>query len=75
MSAAEECNFHEYSNVKIPILPQKRKALKRYKIKTAEGSHSATVEDYYHQAHFEVLDLATAGILDRFNEPGCNIYI
>ena len=39
-----------------------------------EGSHSATVEDQYHQAYFEVLDLAITGISDRFNQPGYSIY-
>ena len=69
------CNcFREHSNVNLPVLPRKRKAPKRYEIGTEDGSHSATVEDHYRQAYYEVLDLAIAGILDRFNQPGYNIY-
>ena len=69
------CNcFCKHYNVKLTTLPWKRKAPKRYEIGTEEGSHSATVEDQYHQAYFEVLDLAIAGISDRFNQPGYSIY-
>ena len=56
------CNcFRERTNTNLPILSQKRKAPRRYEIRTGERSHSATVEDY-RQAYFEVLDLAIAGI-------------
>ena len=69
------CNcFREHSNVNLPVLPRKRKAPRRYEIGTEDGSHSATVEDHYRQAYYEVLDLAIAGISDRFNQPGYNIY-
>jgi len=51
-------------------MPWKRKALRRFEIASQEGSYSATVEDHYHQAYFEVLDLAIAGISDHFNQPG-----
>ena len=69
------CNcFREHTNINLPILPQKRKAPRRYETGTGEGSHSATVEDHYRQAYFEVLDLVITGISDRFNQPGYIIY-
>ena len=69
------CNyFCKHYNINLPTLPWKRKAPKRYEIGTEEGSHSTTVEDQYHQAYFEVLDLAIASISDRFNQPGYSIY-
>ena len=46
------CNcFSKHNNINLPTLPLKRKAPKRYKIGTEEGSHSATVEDHYCQAY------------------------
>ena len=51
-----------------------RKAPRRFEIGTEEGSHSATVEDHYRRAYFEVLDLAIAGISYRFNQLGYAIY-
>ena len=66
--------FRECSNVNLIVLPQKGKAPRRYEIGTEDGSHSVTVEDHYRQAYYEVLDLATAGISHRFNQPGYNIY-
>ena len=69
------CNcFRECTNTNLPILPWKRKAPRRFEIGTGEGTHSATVEDHYRQAYFEILDLAIAGISNRFNQPGCAIY-
>ena len=69
------CNcFRERTNTNLPILPQKRKAPRRFEIGTGEETHSATVEDHYCQAYFEVLDLAIAGISNRFNQPGYAIY-
>ena len=56
------CNcFCERTNTNLPILPRKRKAPRRFEIGTEEGTHSATVEDHYRQAYFEV-DLAIAAI-------------
>ena len=69
------CNcFRERTNTNLPVLPRKRKAPRRFEIGTEEGSHSVTVEDHYRRAYFEVLDLAIAGISDRFNQPGYAIY-
>ena len=69
------CNcFCERTNTNLPILPWKRKAPRRFEIGTGEGSHSATFEDHYCQVYFEVLDLAIAGISNRFNQPGYIIY-
>ena len=69
------CNcFCEHSDVNLPILLRKRKALQRYEIGTEDGSHSATVEGHYLQAYFEALDLAIVGILDGFNQPSYNVY-
>ena len=44
--------FHTSSNVDLPMLPQKRKAPRRYEIGTEDGLLSATVEDHYHQAYY-----------------------
>ena len=66
--------FRERTNSDLPRLPRKRRAPRRFEIGTGEGSHSATVEDHYRQTYFEVLDLAIAGILDRFNQPGYAVY-
>ena len=53
------CNcFCEFTNTNLPILLRKRKGPRRFEIESEEGSHSATDEDHYHQAYFEVLDLA-----------------
>ena len=69
------CNcFRECTNTNLPKLPRKRKAPRQFEIGTEEGSHSATVEDHYHQSYFEALDLAIAGISYRFNQPGYAIY-
>jgi len=66
--------FREHTNSDPPRLPRKRKAPSRFEIGTGEGSHSANVEDHYRQTYFEVLDLAIAGIMDWFNQPGYAIY-
>ena len=69
------CNcFRECTNTNLPVLPRKKKAPRRFEIGTEEGSHSATVEDHYRRGYFEVLDLAIAGISDRFNQLGYAIY-
>ena len=63
------CNcFRELTKFNLPTLPRKRKAPRRFEIGTDEGSHSGTVEDHYHQAYFEALDLAIAGISDWFSQ-------
>lgn len=66
--------FRERTNTNLPILQWKRKAPRPFEIGTGEGSHSATFEDHYCQVYFEVLDLAIAGISNRFNQPGYIIY-
>ena len=45
-----------------------------FEVGTGKESPSTTVEDHYHQAYFEVLDLAIASISDRFHQPGYAIY-
>ena len=41
---------------------------------SAEGYHSASVQEYYRQLYFEALDLVITGITDRFDQPGYVIY-
>ena len=57
-----------------PTLPRKRKAPKRYEIGEGEGYHSPTVSEHYHRLYFEAIDLVTAGIKNRFDQPGYAIY-
>ena len=39
--------FREVAGTDPPVLPLKRRAPQRYEIGFGEGSHSATVEEYY----------------------------
>ena len=57
-----------------PVLPRKRKAPKHLEVGSAEGYHSASVQEYYRQLYFEALDLVITGITDRFDQPGYVIY-
>ena len=57
-----------------PQLPRKRKAPKRLELGTGEGSFPSTVIDLYRQTYFEVLDLTTSCITDRFDQEGFRIY-
>ena len=41
---------------------------------SAEGYHSASVQEYYRQLYFEALDLVITGITDHFDQPGHVIY-
>ena len=39
-----------------------------------EGFHSASIQEYYCQLYFEAVDLEVTGIIDRFDQPGYNLY-
>ena len=47
---------------KEPALPRKRKAPKHLEVGSSEGFHSASIQEYYRQLYFEVLDLVVTGI-------------
>ena len=68
VSGAHECDVSD------PVLPRRRKALKRYEIGTGEGSNPERVEDYYRCVYFEALDLTINCIENRFDQPGYQIY-
>ena len=62
------------TNTEEPSLPRKRRAPQRFEIGGGACHFSDTVEDYYRQSYFEVLDLVTTSIEDRFNQPGYLTY-
>ena len=56
-----------------PALPRCRKAPRRFDDGSIPTFHT-TVEDHYRIIYFEALDLITACIEDRFNQPGYKTY-
>ena len=64
----------QQSGTEGPVLPRKQKAPKHLEVGSAEGYHSASVQEYYHQLYFEALDLVITGITDHFDQPGHVIY-
>ena len=64
----------EKTDTEEPILPRKRKAPRHLEVGEGEGYHSSTIEEHYRQKYFEALDLAIAGIQERFDQPGYAIY-
>lgn len=57
-----------------PHLPRKRKMPKRFQEGDAVHFFPTTTEDCYRQKYYEALDLVTACIRDRFDQPGYKVY-
>lgn len=55
-------------------LPRKRKVPNTSEVGKGEGTFPSFVADFYRQIYFEVLDLATSCITDRFDQEGYKIY-
>lgn len=53
-----------------PVLPRRRKVPVRLETGAGEAYFPLTVEDYYRQSYFEVLDASISCIRRRFNQPG-----
>ena len=66
--------FRELNGTNLPVLPRKRKTPQRFEVGSAEGYHSATVQDHYRCQYYEVLDTAIESISDRFDQPGYRMY-
>ena len=66
--------FCELTGTDPPVLPRKRRAPQRIEVGSAEGSHSATVEDHYRRQYYEVLDIAISSVTGRFDQPGYRMY-
>ena len=58
-----------------PILPRKRKVLKRLEIGSAPPEYCAEPKDHYHCSYFEGLDLLVQAIANRFDQPGYCTYL
>ena len=61
-------------DVSEPSLPRPRKVPKRFETDDAVVHFPATVEGYYHDIYFEVLDLAISSITSRFDQAGYHMY-
>ena len=57
-------------NIDEPALPRKRKRTVRYESGNAAPEFHTSIEGYYRQAYFEVLDVICSTIEDRFRQPG-----
>ena len=67
--------FREQTGTSSPKLPRKRKVPSRFEVGEGKESYNdSSIEDHYRRLYFEVLDLAVAGISQRFNQPGYSIY-
>ena len=55
-------------------LPQKRKRTVQYESGNAAPEFHLSVEEYYHQAYFEVLDVICSIVEDWFRQPGYQLY-
>ncbi len=64
---ATECDVDD------PQLPRQRKRPRRYD-DGASADFPITVEDMYRRVYFEVLDLITETIKNRFDQPGYKMY-
>ena len=64
----------EHLNVGEPVLPRKRKALRRTEIGEGTGDFHTTVVDHYRVIYFEAMDLIIQCIDDRSDQPGYKMY-
>ena len=61
-------------DIEEPRLPRKRMVPRRLDDGSAPAAFPASVEDHYRPIYHEALDLITACIQDRFNQPGYKTY-
>ena len=61
-------------NIDEPALPRKRKRTVRYESGNAAPEFHTSIEGYYRQAYFEVLDVICSTIEDRFRQPRYQLY-
>ena len=61
-------------NIDELALPRKRKRTVRYESGNAAPEFHMSIEGYYRQAYFEVLDVICSTIEDRFRQPGYQLY-
>ena len=61
-------------NIDEPALPRKRKRTVRYESGNAAPEFHTSIEGYYRQAYFEVLDVICSTIEDKFRQPGYQLY-
>ena len=64
---------HNY-DVDDPELPRRRKRPARYEPGSAEAHFHDDPKGFFRQIFYEVLDLLTAGIRSRFDQPGYKVY-
>lgn len=55
-------------------LPRRRKAPRRFEVGTGQGTHPASVQDYFRAEYFQTIDSALACIKQRFDQPGYQTY-
>ena len=67
------CALCDELDIQKPTLPRRRKVPRRLDDGAAPTFHD-TVEEHYRVTYFEALDLITACISDRFDQPGYNTY-
>lgn len=65
-----------YPSMTEPMLPWRRRALRRIEIGTAEPTYPVTTPDYYRRTctYFESIDLMVNAIDLRFDQPGFTAY-
>ena len=61
-------------NIDEPTLPRKRKITVWYECGNAAPEFHSSVEEYYRQAYFEVIDDIRSTIEDRFRQLGYHLY-
>ena len=57
-----------------PCLPRRKRAPSHIEVGEGVGYHAASTEEHFRTQYYEALDLAIAGIKDRFDQPGYEIY-
>ena len=58
------------ADVSPPTLPQRRKVPRRFEVGESASEHPSTAQDHYRKIYFEVIDLVTSAIKDRFEQKG-----